>query len=116
MLALICRLVAGKDTDPAVIKHFQEETERCDPQVVLKDFAACNGFDVMPRIGSIGLPVLVVSAEDDQLTPPKFGEFLKNSIPGASHAHILDAGHILPVEKPEPFNNAVKEFLDNENL
>jgi pimeloyl-ACP methyl ester carboxylesterase len=115
-VALICRLVAGKDTDPEVIEHFREETERCDPQVTLKDFIACNGFDVMQRIGSITLPVLIVSAEDDQLTPTKFGKFLKNSIPGARGAHLLDAGHILPMEKPEAFNSAVKNFLDLENL
>ena len=115
-VALICRLIAGKDTAPEVIEHFREETERCDPQVTLKDFVACNGFDVMQRIESITLPVLVVSSEDDQLTPTKFGEFLKNSIPGARGAHILDAGHILPLEKPAAFNSAVKKFLDQENL
>jgi pimeloyl-ACP methyl ester carboxylesterase len=107
---------AGKDTDPKVIEHFLEETERCDPQVTLADFVACNGFDVMQHIESITLPVLIVSAEDDQLTPTKFGEFLKNSIPGARGAYILDAGHILPMEKPEAFNSAVKKFLDLENL
>ena len=115
-VALICRLIAGKDTDPEVIEHFREETERCDPQITLKDFIACNGFDVVQRIESITLPVLVVSAEDDQLTPTKFGEFLKNNIPGARGTHILDAGHILPLEKPAAFNRAVKKFLDQENL
>jgi pimeloyl-ACP methyl ester carboxylesterase len=115
-MALICQLVAGKDTDPAVIKHFREQTQCCDPQVTRRDFVACNGFDVMQRIESITLPVLVVSAEDDQLTPTKFGEFLKNSISDASGVHILDAGHILPMEKPEAFNRAVEKFLDHENL
>ena len=70
----------------------------------------------MQHIGSIKLPVLVVSAEDDQLTPVKYGEFLKNNIPETSGAHILDAGHIVPMEKPEEVNSAIIDFLDRTGL
>jgi pimeloyl-ACP methyl ester carboxylesterase len=108
---LICQFIAGKDTDPEVIKHFREQIERCDPQVTLKDFVACNGFDVMQRIESITLPVLVVSAEDDQVTPPKYGDFLEKAISSASRVEINDAGHIVPMEKPEEVNNAIIEFV-----
>jgi len=109
-------LVASKATNSEIIRRYQEETARCNPAVTLKDFQACNGFDVMPYIGSIKLPVLVVSAEDDQLTPTKYGEFLKNSIPETSGAHIMDAGHILPMEKPEALARAITNFLDHKNL
>ena len=113
---MISGIIASKATDSEIIRRYREETARCDPAVTLKDFQACNGFDVMQHIGSIKLPVLVVSAEDDQLTPTKYGEFLKNNIPETSGAHIMDAGHILPVEKPAEFNEAVKKFLDLKNL
>lgn len=109
---LISGLVAGEATDAEIIRRYREETARCNPAVALKDFQACNGFDVMQRIGSIKLPVLVVSAADDRLTPTKYGEFLKANIPDASGAHIMDAGHIMPLEKPAAFNAAVKKFLD----
>jgi len=113
---MISGLVASKATDSEFIRRFREEIARCNPAVTLKDFQACNCFDVMQHIGSIKLPVLVVSAEDDQLTPVKYGEFLKNNIPVTSGAHILDAGHILPMEKPKEFNEAIKHFLDLKNL
>jgi pimeloyl-ACP methyl ester carboxylesterase len=113
---MISGLAASKATDSPIIRRFREELARCSPAVTLKDFQACNGFDVMQHIGSIKLPVLVVSAEDDQLTPIKYGEFLKNNISETSGAHIMDAGHIVPMEKPEEFNEAVKNFLDLKNL
>jgi len=113
---LISGLVASKATDSQIIRRYREATARCNPAVTLKDFQACNGFDVMPHIGSIHLPVLVVSAEDDRLTPTKYLEFLKNNIPETSGVHIPDAGHILPMEKPAEFNKAVKDFLDLKNL
>jgi len=113
---MISGLVASKATDPEIIRRYRQESARCNPAVALNDFQACNGFDVMQHIGSIKLPVLVVSAEDDQLTPIKYGEFLKNSMPATSGAHIPDAGHIAPMEKPEAFNEAVKNFLDLINL
>ena len=114
-LSTIGKLVACKTTQPEQLKQFQEETARCKPEVTRKDFRACNRFDVMQRVGSITLPVLVVSAEDDQLTPPKYGEFLKNNIPNASRILIAEAGHILPAEKPEEFNGAIINFLDDSN-
>lgn len=113
---MISDLIASKATDPEIIRRYREETARCDPAVALRDFQACNCFDVMQHIRSITLPVLVVSAEDDQLTPTKYGEFLKNNLPEASGAHIMDAGHILPMEKPEEFNEAIKNFLTLNNL
>jgi len=113
---MISGLAASKAADSEIIRRFREDIARCNPAVTLKDFQACNGFDVMQHIGSIKLPVLVVSAEDDQLTPTKYGEFLKNNIPDTNGAHIPDAGHILPMEKPAAFNEAVKNFLDLRDL
>lgn len=111
-LEMIGKLVASKATDSKQIARFKEETSRCNPAVTLRDFCACNSFDVMQRVASITLPVLVVSAEDDQLTPPKYGEFLENKIPNACRIHIMEAGHIVPMEKPEEFNGVIVKFLD----
>jgi pimeloyl-ACP methyl ester carboxylesterase len=115
-LSMIGEFVASKTTNPESLKRFQEEAARCKPGVALGDFYACNRFDVMQRVGSITLPVLVVSAEDDQLTPLKYGEFLENNIPKASRIIVGEAGHILPMEKPQEFNRAVIDFLDRLNL
>jgi pimeloyl-ACP methyl ester carboxylesterase len=67
---------------------------------------------VIARLASIRVPVLVVSAADDKLTPPKYGQFLAERIPGSRRAHIPDAGHFVPIEKPQKVNAAIAAFLD----
>src|SRR6266581_67750 len=52
------------------------------PAVTIGDFTACDGFDVMDRIGQVRLPTLVNVGEDDELTAPKYAEFLAQAIPG----------------------------------
>jgi pimeloyl-ACP methyl ester carboxylesterase len=113
---MICKLAASKKTDPSLIVPFKEDTARGQPEVTHGDFRACNRFDVTDHIASIEVPVLVVTAEDDKLTPPKFGEFLEKSIKNASRAHIIDAGHIAPMENPKVVNRAIISFLDQNGL
>lgn len=115
-LAMIGEFVASKTANPEKLRRFQEEAASCRPEIALGDFQACNRFDVIKRLGSITVPVLIVSADEDQLTPPKYGEFLQNNIPQACRIHVMAAGHIVPLEKPDEFNRAVIEFLDGANL
>jgi pimeloyl-ACP methyl ester carboxylesterase len=113
---MMANFAASKSADPNRVKRFKDDTARCNSEVLIQDFQACDRFDVMQRVGSITLPVLVVTAENDQVTPPKYGEFLETSIAKASRVHIMEAGHILPIEKPEEVNRAIVEFLDRTGL
>ena len=113
---MMAQLVASKATDPDRVKSFKDDLARCQSEVLVQDFQACDRFDVMQRVGSITSPVLVVSAEDDQVTPPKYGDFMETSIAKASRVHIMEAGHIVPMEKPEEVNRAIIEFLDRTGL
>ena len=81
------------------------------PAVTIGDFTACDGFDVMDRIGQVRLPVLVIVGEDDELTPPKYAEFLARAIPGARLARIPRAGHYVSLEQPDEVNHAIRSFL-----
>jgi len=109
---MLTKFATSQKTDPALVQPFKEEIAGCKPEVAYGDFRACHRFDVMEQLNSIEVPVLVVTAEDDQLTPPKYGEFLDKHIKNASRAHILAAGHIVPMEKSNEVNRAIIEFLD----
>ena len=109
---MICKLASSPKTDPGVIMPFRDAFNRCSPAVTCDDFQACNAFNVTERLHEIRLPVLVISAEDDRLTPPKYAGFLEGGIPNAARKHIQDAGHIAPMEKPHEVNQAIVEFLD----
>ena len=113
---MVGKFASSPKTDPSVLELFRSELSNCEPGTVYGDFQACNRFDVMDRLAEISLPVLIISAEDDKLTPPKYGEFLESGIAGATRTHIMDAGHIAPLEKPNEVNRAITAFLDRHGL
>jgi pimeloyl-ACP methyl ester carboxylesterase len=84
---------------------------RSTSEVVLGDFQACDAFDVMGQLGLINVPVLVLTASDDILTPPKYGSYLAGNLKDAHSVNIENAGHFSPIEKPIELNNAIHDFL-----
>lgn len=113
---MISTLAVSEKTDPQTRGLFKEQTARCKPEVVHGDFRACNRFDVTAQLSAVDVPVLVVTAEDDKLTPPKYGVALEQGIKNANRSHIMDAGHIVPMEKPVDVNKAIMQFLDRTGL
>ncbi len=109
-------LAVSEQTDPVLIRTLLEATAKNRPEAALEAFRACDAFDVRARLSSIQGPVLVVTAEDDRLTPPPYGRFLEENIPQASRIHIAGAGHFVPLEKPEELNQAIIGFLDKYGL
>lgn len=110
-VAWIDRMGFSPKTPEPVKRPFLEDSRQADPEVAWGDFKACDAFDVMSRLAEIRQRVLVISAEDDRLTPPKYGEYLEQHIAGARRVHILDAGHFVPIENPAAVNAAIASFL-----
>jgi pimeloyl-ACP methyl ester carboxylesterase len=102
----------GKSAPEEIKQEVLEETRKQRPEVIAGDFRACDAFDVRERLSEIRTPTLVLSGAEDLLTPPKYGDLLVERIPGARLVRFPGAGHLLPVEKPEAFNQAVEEFLE----
>ncbi|MEW5734665.1 MAG: alpha/beta hydrolase [Thermodesulfobacteriota bacterium] len=89
----------------------RDHMKKADPQAVINDFRACNAFDVMARLSEIAVPCQVISADQDVLTAPKYGQYLADHIPGAVHSVIQGAGHMMAVEKPGEVTGIVESFL-----
>ena len=107
---------ASEKTDPARLKPLIEEAATCRPEIALGDFLACDSFDVMDRLERIHVPVLVVTGEEDKLTPTKYGVLLEERIQGAQREHVRDVGHLAPVERPDEVNRVLSLFLDRAGL
>jgi pimeloyl-ACP methyl ester carboxylesterase len=105
------KFAASPRTDPALLAEVMADTATREPKVVLGDFRACDAFDVRERLSELKLPVLVVSGEDDQLTPPKYSDYLESKLPNARRVRIPDAGHLVVVEKAAEVNRAIAEFV-----
>jgi pimeloyl-ACP methyl ester carboxylesterase len=83
------------------------------PVVTANDFRACDAFDLSDRLSSVSVPVLVLSAADDILTPVKYAEAMADRIHGARHVTLDGAGHMAPIEQPAAFNRAIERFLES---
>ncbi|MCP4113996.1 MAG: alpha/beta fold hydrolase [Desulfobacteraceae bacterium] len=109
----------SQKTDKRQMAFVIDGLSKTPPEVIGNDFKACNSFDVIERLEEISVPVLVMTADEDNLTPSKYGEFLAGNIKGAVHVGIRDAGHLSPVEKPDDVNAAIHNFtrdLATDNL
>jgi pimeloyl-ACP methyl ester carboxylesterase len=75
------------------------------------DFLACDGFDVMERLGMIDRPALVVVGEDDRMTPVKYARFLAETLPRARLEIIPGAGHMVMLEQPAAVERALSDWI-----
>jgi pimeloyl-ACP methyl ester carboxylesterase len=81
--------------------------EAAKPGVLYADLSASNAYDAGESAKKIKVPVTMVLAERDLMTPAKNGEALAALIPGAKVVVLAGAGHMLPAEKPDEVLKAI---------
>ena len=88
-----------------------EKVPTTAPGMLYRDLAACDTFDMMGDLERIGQPVIVITGELDQMTPPKYARYLQEHLPHAMLALIPGAGHYAPYEQPDAVAEALREWL-----
>lgn len=63
------------------------------------------------RLGSIQRPTLVITGESDRTCTPRASRDLHAGISGSELAIVPEAGHMVFVEQPEPYFEAVRGFF-----
>ncbi len=89
--------------------------DRCAPEVLHRDFAACNAWEGSESAAGVCCPALVVSGAKDRMTPPRAGRALADRIRGgnggAGFVTVADAGHMLMAEAPGAVTRCLRGFL-----
>jgi len=85
--------------------------ERTGGAQSVRDFEACNAFDVTERLPELSLPVLALTGERDAMTPPKYAQFLAGRVPDGRLRIVPEAGHMLMLEAPAETNAALAAFV-----
>jgi pimeloyl-ACP methyl ester carboxylesterase len=67
--------------------------------------------DSTDLLGTIRVPTLVVTGEEDAVAGPEVGRELAAGIPGARFLLVEEAGHLANLEQPEIVNEALLDFL-----
>jgi pimeloyl-ACP methyl ester carboxylesterase len=68
--------------------------------------------DSTPLLSSINKPVLIIHGADDQIIPLSEAEAMQKALPQARLAVLPQAGHLLNLEQPAAFNQAIKGFIE----
>ena len=68
-------------------------------------------WDIIPRLGEIRVPTLVVSGQYDEATPA-IAETIHRGIPGSQWVLFEESSHSVHLEEPERFLRVVGEFFD----
>jgi 3-oxoadipate enol-lactonase len=109
---------------------FSERTRVARPEIVERMVRAASGFsregtaraslavvvhrkDILPRLGAIRTPTLVVCGSEDRATPPVHSERIAAGIRGAKLVYIEGAGHLSALENPREVNEAIVPFIKN---
>lgn len=66
---------------------------------------------ILPQLGMIRAPTLVLVGEEDEGTPPWENEAIARAIPGARLERIPRAGHLPTLEQPEAVRRVLEPFL-----
>jgi len=108
---IVCLRAFGPTASDTLISEGREVMLNTPPEVIHGDYSVCNQFNLMEKVAAINLPTLVISGTADKLTPVKYGQYLRDKIPGARQAVIIDAGHMMALEKPGEFTKIIADFL-----
>jgi aminoacrylate hydrolase len=81
------------------------------PEIVMSRIDAILAFDRTADLARIRTPTLIVSAQDDIVTPAYFSEELARLIPGAEIKFFPQGGHCFTQVTSREFNQAVLPFL-----
>ena len=100
-----------EDASKELIEASKFEIRKCKPEIIRRDFAACNEFDIIDRVSEISLPTLIIVGEQDIMTPVKYSKYLHDNLQNSTMHIIGKAGQSVMLEQPSEFNALVKEWM-----
>lgn len=99
------------EAHPERLQELAEQTRQCDPRAYAAAARAVAAYHYTDELRRLVHPVLILQGLDDQLTPPGGSVKMARAIPQSRLLFVANAGHNLPMERPEVFESAVLSFL-----
>ena len=117
-LGAIAEIASKRVFSPAYLAAHPElidERKRVLMGIEPKAFqAACKILqeaDLEPTLHRLKVPTLVVCGEFDQATPPALNKAIADKVAGARYVELPGCGHCPPLEQPQQFLAAIKDFV-----
>jgi 3-oxoadipate enol-lactonase len=117
-LGAIAEIAAKRVFSPAYLAAHPEKIEErkqvllgIDPKAFHAACAILQKADLTTMLTHLKVPTLVVCGELDQATPPALNKQIADKVAGAKYVELKACGHCPPLEQPEEFVKAIKEFV-----
>ena len=117
-LGSIAEIAAKRVFSPAYLAAHPEKIEErkkvlleIDPKAFQAACKILQETDLVPLLHHLKVPTLVVCGELDQATPPVLNKQIAEKAAGAKYIELPGCGHCPPLEQPEQFLAAIKEFV-----
>ncbi|MFW9856272.1 MAG: alpha/beta fold hydrolase [Candidatus Thorarchaeota archaeon] len=100
-----------KDAAAEIKEEYDKELKRNGKEILVKDFKACDQFDVLSKLPQIQIPSLIICGENDKMTPVKYSKYLHKNLGGKSRLEIISrAGHYVHQSAFNVVNQLIYEF------
>jgi pimeloyl-ACP methyl ester carboxylesterase len=77
----------------------------------LRQYAACNAFDITDRAGNITQPTMIILGKEDPIFPIPLAEDFRKKLPKAKMIIHENCGHAIHLEKADQLSRDMREFL-----
>lgn len=111
--ASVHRWFDGTDVDPSVIERTREVLLANDAESFRRCYRvfATGDAEIGPELGAITVPSLAVTGELDGGSTPQMSQRLADAQPDCRVVIVPEARHMLPVQRPDEFINALTTFI-----
>jgi pimeloyl-ACP methyl ester carboxylesterase len=99
------------ETHPEAIEERRAVLMGIDPGAFAAACSILIDADYVTRLHALKVPTLVVCGERDQATPPALNKIIADKVPGARYVELPGCGHCPPLEQPEAFLGAIRNFI-----
>jgi len=109
-IELICKFSVAKENREKFMVPLVKSLAQTRIDVLQGDLSACDKFDISQEMSKISLKALIICGAEDKMTPPEFSRQISENISGAKLCLIEGAGHMVMMERPREFNQALTNF------
>ncbi len=114
--ARVMPALRGSRSDPAGLALAEHIMSAVPPDTYRQAVRLLTTFDRRAQLPAIRVPTLLVAGSDDRVAPAAVMERMAQKIPGAEYVLLEGCGHLGPMDQPEPFNQALADFLERRKL
>ncbi|WP_407934067.1 alpha/beta fold hydrolase [Halocatena halophila] len=103
-----------RETNPVLVEHWVNRWRTYPGEAIYYEMQSWIGReDFTDKLSNITVPFLSIHGTEDTVLAPERTESMLTQVPYGDQVLIEDAGHSAPIERPDPVNHAIREFLSD---